>query len=155
MGQTTVVLKSNLALPPRSVVKSHSKEPWPCQVYYSAISLLSLLTTVIWMQPMTILRADGGTRGETRSIAVDKPTQFPGKKSRKRRRDSRLQYKRQTIDEKMIEADQYNWGGEGDGAEVCKRFSHQSTLVGDIVYIFGGQASTSPGQKDHMWSMYL
>lgn len=106
------------------------------------------------MQRTIIICADGAATGESRGIAVDESPQLSGTKNGERQRDRGLQFKRQTIDEKMIEADKYNWGGEGDGTEVCKRFSHQSALVNNIVYIYGGQASTSPGQKDHMWSMY-
>ncbi|KAF8473882.1 hypothetical protein BDZ91DRAFT_774805 [Kalaharituber pfeilii] len=60
--------------------------------------------------------------------------------------------KRQTIDEIMIEADEYEWGGEGDGADVCKRWSHQSALVSNTVYIYGGQSKTRASQNDHMWN---
>lgn len=39
--------------------------------------------------------------------------------------------------------------------DVCLRWSHQSVLVNDIIYIYGGQARTSSGQTSDTWSMLL
>lgn len=36
--------------------------------------------------------------------------------------------------------------------DVCLRWSHQSVLVNDTVYIYGGQAKTSAGQTTNTWS---
>lgn len=37
--------------------------------------------------------------------------------------------------------------------DVCLRWSHQSVLVKDTIYIYGGQARTSSGQTSDTWSM--
>lgn len=37
--------------------------------------------------------------------------------------------------------------------DVCLRWSHQSVLVNDTIYIYGGQAKTSAGQASNTWSM--
>ncbi|RPA81604.1 hypothetical protein BJ508DRAFT_414672 [Ascobolus immersus RN42] len=60
--------------------------------------------------------------------------------------------KRQTIAEQSIPYQEYEWGGEGDGTDVCKRWSHQSALVNGTLYVFGGQATTSAGQESHNWN---
>lgn len=39
--------------------------------------------------------------------------------------------------------------------DICLRWSHQSVLVNDIIYIYGGQARTSSGQTTDTWSMLL
>lgn len=51
----------------------------------------------------------------------------------------------ETINDKMIKADQYDWSGERDGAEVCRGVSHQSTSVRGIFISVEGKASTIPG----------
>jgi len=60
--------------------------------------------------------------------------------------------KRQTIAEQSISYQEYKWGGEGDGTDICKRWSHQSALVNGTLYIYGGQATTSAGQDRNNWN---
>lgn len=36
--------------------------------------------------------------------------------------------------------------------DVCKRFSHQSAIVNGTLYVYGGHATTSSGQKDNTWN---
>ena len=38
------------------------------------------------------------------------------------------------------------------GADACLRWSHQSALVKDTIYIYGGQARGSPDQDSDTWS---
>jgi len=38
------------------------------------------------------------------------------------------------------------------GADTCLRWSHQSALVKDTIYIYGGQARGSPGRDSDTWS---
>jgi len=38
------------------------------------------------------------------------------------------------------------------GADTCLRWSHQSALVSDTIYIYGGQARGSSGQDSDTWS---
>lgn len=39
------------------------------------------------------------------------------------------------------------------GADACLRWSHQSALVKDTIYIYGGQARATRDQKTNTWSM--
>lgn len=54
--------------------------------------------------------------------------------------------------------ERWSWNNKAKRAEsrtdVCLRWSHQSVLVGDTVYIYGGQAKTSPDQTSNTWSTY-
>jgi hypothetical protein len=54
--------------------------------------------------------------------------------------------------------ERWGWNNRAKRAEsrtdVCLRWSHQSVLVGDTVYIYGGQAKTSPDQTLNTWSTY-
>lgn len=36
--------------------------------------------------------------------------------------------------------------------DVCTRFSHQSAVINGTLYIYGGQATTEPGQTENKWS---
>ena len=36
--------------------------------------------------------------------------------------------------------------------DVCTRWSHQSAVVNGTMYIYGGQATTEPGQTQNKWS---
>ena len=36
--------------------------------------------------------------------------------------------------------------------DVCTRWSHQSAVVNGTLYIYGGQATTEPGQTQNKWS---
>ncbi|KAH8149398.1 uncharacterized protein LAJ45_06477 [Morchella importuna] len=52
--------------------------------------------------------------------------------------------------------ERWGWNNRAKRAEsrtdVCLRWSHQSVLVGDTVYIYGGQAKTSPDQSLNTWN---
>lgn len=36
--------------------------------------------------------------------------------------------------------------------DVCTRWSHQSAVINGTLYIYGGQATTEPGQTQNKWS---
>ncbi|KAL9035172.1 MAG: hypothetical protein Q9214_006708, partial [Letrouitia sp. 1 TL-2023] len=36
--------------------------------------------------------------------------------------------------------------------DVCSRFSGQSALVNGTIYLYGGHATTEPGQQDNQWT---
>lgn len=36
--------------------------------------------------------------------------------------------------------------------DVCTRWSHQSAVINGTLYIYGGQATTEPGQTQNTWS---
>ena len=36
--------------------------------------------------------------------------------------------------------------------DVCTRFSHQTAIVNGTLYVYGGHATNSPGQKDNTWN---
>lgn len=36
--------------------------------------------------------------------------------------------------------------------DVCTRWSHQSAVINGTLYIYGGQATTEPGQTSNKWS---
>lgn len=44
--------------------------------------------------------------------------------------------RRQTIADMSVPVDEYKWGGEGNGTEICKRWSHQCMLP-SCVYLGG------------------
>lgn len=68
-------------------------------------------------------------------------------------RSQRL-HQRQTIAEQSIPASEYSWSGEGDGSDICVRWSHQSAVVKGDLWIFGGQSKTSPDSEMGNWSEY-
>ncbi|KAI9843751.1 MAG: hypothetical protein M1837_006111 [Sclerophora amabilis] len=39
-----------------------------------------------------------------------------------------------------------------DPSSMCKRFSHQSAIVNDTLYIYGGRAMTDQDQEDNQWN---
>lgn len=36
--------------------------------------------------------------------------------------------------------------------DVCTRWSHQSAVINGTLYVYGGQATTEPGQTEDKWS---
>jgi hypothetical protein len=36
--------------------------------------------------------------------------------------------------------------------DVCTRWSHQSAVINGTLYVYGGQATTEPGQTQNKWS---
>lgn len=61
------------------------------------------------------------------------------------------------LKQQNIEREGWNiFGKRADSrTDACLRWSHQSVLVNDIIYIYGGQARTSSGQTSDTWSMLL
>src|SRR5690606_31905364 len=60
--------------------------------------------------------------------------------------------RRQTIADQSIPASEYQWSGEGDGTDICVRWSHQSAIVDGNLYIYGGQSKTDPDSTSGNWS---
>lgn len=54
------------------------------------------------------------------------------------------------VDSILVEADLAK--RENSPTDVCTRFSHQSALVNGTIYVYGGQATRRPGQKNDTWN---
>jgi hypothetical protein len=54
------------------------------------------------------------------------------------------------VDSVLVEADLAK--RENSPTDVCTRFSHQSAIVNGTLYVYGGQATKSPGQKNDKWN---
>lgn len=54
------------------------------------------------------------------------------------------------VDSVLVEADLAK--RENSPTDVCTRFSHQSAIVNGTLYVYAGQATKSPGQKNDKWN---